>query len=323
MIKKILITGGSGFIGTNLHLKLKKNKNQKILNIDLKKPKEEDLYQDWVFCDIRDLKKTRKIFKKFRPDTVFHLAARTDLRGKSLTQYNSNTIGTNNIIKLIIENKVKRFLYTSTRFVFNAEQSPLNDFDYSPFTVYGKSKVISEEIFFKNIKKLPKNSIITRPTSIWGPYFSEPYFNFFKLIEKKIYFHPTHKKVYKSFGYVENTVAQMIELIKSNKTVKSDIYYLTDYLPYEIYRFANMISINFKKRNILKIHYQISFLIAIFGSFLNFIGLKFPLTLFRLRNMTTESTYKNKNLKKIFNKLPFSMSRGITKTCDWMRDIDK
>ena len=60
-INKILITGGSGFIGTNLHIKLKKNKQNKIINIDTKKPMESSLLDDWVVCDIRNHSKLKKI----------------------------------------------------------------------------------------------------------------------------------------------------------------------------------------------------------------------------------------------------------------------
>ena len=317
-INKILITGGSGFIGTNLHLKLKKNKNNIVINIDTKKPLESNLLDDWVSCDIRNYSKLKKIFNNFKPNTVYHLAARTDLDGKTLRNYDTNTKGTKNILSLITSNKkVKKFLYTSTRFVFNMDQNPKNDFDYSASTVYGESKVISEKIYFEYLKKLPRNSVLTRPTSIWGPYFGEPYYNFFKIIKKKLYFHPTLKKTYKSFGYVENTVLQMIKLCNSKIVKKNEVYYLCDYKPYEIFNFANLISKRLNKTRIIKIPYFITYFFSLIGSMLKFIDANFPLTLFRLKNMTTNSVFKNTNLKKIQNRLPYNLPKSINKTCDW------
>jgi GlcNAc-P-P-Und epimerase len=318
MAQRIIITGGSGFIGTNLHLKLKKM-NNKIINLDISSPKLKSLNSHWINCDIRNLKKLKKIFNSFKPNYVYHLAARTDLNGKKISEYNTNTVGTKNIIKLVSSKKyIKGFLYTSTRFVFNADQNPQHDFDYSASTVYGKSKIISEKYFLKNLKYLPKCSVLTRPTSIWGPHFSEPYLNFFRLIEKGFYIHPTNSFIYKSFGYVENTVIQMIELINKNNLKKGQIYYLCDYKPYEVYSFANNISKIFKKNKIIRVPHLLSLLVAFIGSTLNRFNYNFPLTLFRLRNMTTDSVFENQNLKKILKTLPFKMSKGIYRTCKWI-----
>ena len=319
-IEKILITGGSGFIGTNLHLKLKKYKKNRIINVDIKKPIETTLINEWISCDIRNYSKLKKIFDNFKPNTVYHLAARTDLDGKTIKDYDVNTIGTKNVLSLVTsKKKINKFLYTSTRFVFNMNQNPKHDFDYSASTVYGESKVISEKYYFNYIKKLPKNSVLTRPTSIWGPYFGEPYLNFFKIIKKKLYFHPTRGKTYKSFGYVENTVLQMMKLCESNKVKKNEVYYLCDYRPYEIFSFANQISRCLNKVNIIKIPYWVSFFFALLGSLLKLIDTNFPLTLFRLKNMTTNSVFKTTNLKKILKYLPYNIPRSINKTCDWLK----
>ena len=50
---------------------------------------------------------------------------------------------------------------------------------------------------------------------------------------------------------------------------------------------------------------------------LKFINTNFPLTLFRLKNMTTNSVFKNKNVKKIQNRLPYNLPKSINKTCKW------
>ena len=83
-MKKILVTGGNGFIGTHLILKLLKNKKNKILNLDkfsycsnlyLCKTKFKNLKNKKI--NLLNFSKLRKIIILYKPDIVFHLAAET------------------------------------------------------------------------------------------------------------------------------------------------------------------------------------------------------------------------------------------------------
>jgi len=73
---KLLITGGSGFIGTN-YVDYALTKGCEVLNIDIKSPSKKEYKQYWVECDIMDYEKLEKIFLDFKPDYVVHLAAKT------------------------------------------------------------------------------------------------------------------------------------------------------------------------------------------------------------------------------------------------------
>ena len=80
---KILITGGSGFIGTNM-IEYFSSKGCEVLNIDWNPPQNPDHAKYWQDVNILDLETLRKSITHFSPDHVIHLAARTDLYGKSL-----------------------------------------------------------------------------------------------------------------------------------------------------------------------------------------------------------------------------------------------
>ena len=84
-MEKILITGGSGFIGTNLIADLAAKKYT-IRNLDIAKPVSVDQMCYWERTDLRDRNRLAESSTRFQPDYIVDLAARTDLDGKSLAE---------------------------------------------------------------------------------------------------------------------------------------------------------------------------------------------------------------------------------------------
>lgn len=78
---KILITGASGFIGTNL-LEDLNTKGYTVLNLDFNEPKILERRNVWKNIDITEYESFKKEVLDFKPDYIVHLAARTDLDGK-------------------------------------------------------------------------------------------------------------------------------------------------------------------------------------------------------------------------------------------------
>src|SRR5690554_4787300 len=129
---RILITGASGFIGSNL-VEYYVGRDYNILNIDSKKPSSEIYDKFWIKADIRNYDELEPIILNFNPDYIIHLAARTDLDGKTLDEYSSNTIGTENLLK--ISDKLinlKRVIFTSSMLVCYPGYIPTNELDYAP-----------------------------------------------------------------------------------------------------------------------------------------------------------------------------------------------
>ena len=162
-MNKILVTGGSGFIGTNLIENLRYKSDITIKTIDIKSPKIQSHYQYWSKIDIRDYSSLEKEILSFNPDFVIHLAARTDLRGKSIEEYNSNTLGVKNLLDCLDKlTNLRRVVFAASMYVCKPGYIPKNFDDYAPHTFYGKSKVITEKLIKEKQTKNKENRVLVR-----------------------------------------------------------------------------------------------------------------------------------------------------------------
>ena len=320
-ISKIIITGASGFIGTNLLEKFV-NSGHSVINIDIADPKNKKHYIYHRNIDITNIYELRKCIVDFDPDYIVHLAARTDLKGKSLVDYAANTVGVKNIIDLSKDLKnLKKIIITSSMLVCGVGFKPNNMLDYHPTTMYGKSKVITENIVMND--KPNCDWAIIRPTSIWGEWFGIPYKNFFDMIIAKRYFHIGNKLCKKTYGYIGNAIYQIENILFSDTSKRENkIFYVGDDPPNDIKEWANEIA-SFLKQKIVTVPYYIIYIIAIFGDLLGIFGLSFPMTTFRLKNMTTENIIDLSETYAIAPDRPYSRMQGIERTLEWIKFNNK
>lgn len=317
-MKKILVTGGSGFIGCNL-IELLNKLNYEVLNIDDLSPRNFKLSKYWIKCNILDFKKLDFLVKDFNPEYIIHLAARTDLRGKSVEEYSANTIGTKNLIRSILElNNVKKVLFASSRLVCKIGHKPESEDEYSATTPYGMSKVESELIIRDLCKNASFDWLIFRPTSIWGPWFDEPYVDFFKALVKGRYIHPYKFNISKSFGYVGNSVFLLEKMITSKNALSKRTIYLTDFDNLDVLHWANLIRSKLGLKNVRQAPFFLLLVIANIGSFFEKIGIpRMPLTRFRLDNLITNMYFDTDPLRTYSESLPFSLEDGVEETLKW------
>lgn len=315
---KILITGGSGFIGTNLIEYYAQN--NEVLNLDIVPPRNHKHQKHWEECDICDYDGYRQLVNDFEPDYFIHMAARTDLREvKTIDGYSSNILGVENTIKIIGESKsIKRTLFASSRLVCKIGYQPTDDNDYNPPNLYGESKVIGEKLVKEISGKF--EWIIVRPTSIWGEWFEIPYKTFFMTINKKKYVNISGYAPVKSFGYIGNSIHQLDKLMFSDKNmVCGKILYLCDYPPLNLNVWANQIRIEMKLSPIRTFPYFILRMGALLGDFLSYCGYStVPITSFRLSNLLTDMEHETELLEKVCGKLPYSLKEGVKRTVNYL-----
>ena len=318
---RILITGGSGFIGTNL-LEYLVRCNHEVCNFDIAAPRNSAHEPYWHQGDLLDASELQTLILHFCPDVIYHLAARTDLNGQSVNDYVANTIGVQNLISVVRGSaSLQRIIFASSRLVCKIGYEPKNEFDYCPTTPYGESKVIGEGMVRNAFSSLQCPAIIVRPTSIWGPWFDIPYKNFFLTIARGMYVHPGLDDIFKSFGFVGNTVYELAKLIEApDYVVANKMFYLSDYPPINLMLFADSIQRKINSRSIKTVHISLLRIFAKLGDFFKLFGWRNPpLTSFRLNNLIMPMVYDTDPLQNIVGNLPYSMKDGISITVDWLR----
>ena len=198
-MKKIFVTGGLGFIGSNL-VKLLIKKNYFVVNIDkvsyasnFYNTKDFSSKKNYKFIklDINNRSKLKKIFNLYKPFAIFNLAAETHV-DRSIDGpaefIKSNIIGVFNLLEVFREftkkNKKTKLIHISTDEVYgdvlkgrSKETDP-----YKPSSPYAASKASSDHLVYSYVRTYNLNAIITNCSNNYGPH-QHPE----KLIPKLIY----------------------------------------------------------------------------------------------------------------------------------------
>ena len=174
---KILITGVAGFIGSHLADKL--IKDHKVIGVDnfllgsrnniehlLKNP-------DFTFyeCDILNTKEFEKLFRIHSIDTIFHLAANSDISNSDPKNDFQNTLSTTLVVleKCRIR-RIKQFIFASSGSVYGETTSAVTESDCGlPISHYAAAKISSEAFISSYCSMYDIQSWICRLPNVIGP----------------------------------------------------------------------------------------------------------------------------------------------------------
>ena len=231
---KFLVTGGLGFIGSNL-INLLLKKQYTVLNID-KVTYASNIYNTrdyksnknykFIKCDLNNEKKLKKIVTNFKPDGIFNIAAEThvdrSIDGPKNFIY-SNIIGTFNILEIIRKQKIKtKLIHISTDEVYgDVNKGRSKEFDsYKPSSPYAASKAASDHLVSSYVRTYKIPAIVTNCSNNFGPR-QHPE----KLIPKLIYNILNNRslpiygkgKNSREWIYVEDHCEALIKVFKNGK----------------------------------------------------------------------------------------------------------
>ena len=177
-MKNILITGGAGFIGSNLAEALKKRGGYDIHILDVKKhPKNiENMieYVNYMIVDVRDKKAIYNILRQMDFDGVIHLAAISRvIWGEQQPELciSINRDGTKTLLDVISKlNKKPWFIFGSSREVYGEPKKlPVKEEDPKmPINVYGKAKLDAERTVCTYAKNFGINALVMRFSNVYG-----------------------------------------------------------------------------------------------------------------------------------------------------------
>jgi len=320
---RLLVTGGSGFIGTNL-IEYLRTRNASFLNIDISAPLCSQHTPFWKKVDILNPQALQKTFREFKPKCVVHLAARTDVvEGTTVEQdYRVNTEGTENVISAIKATpSVARVVITSTQYVHQPGHIPTDDEDYEPHTVYGQSKVITEKLTRQANPECTWT--IIRPTNVWGPWHMRHRRELLRVLKKGFYLYPGKKTVIKSCGYVKNVVYYILRILEIPKeTVNGKTFYIGDE-PIDQFEWVNSMSRQLRGRNVYIVPRWIMHGMALVGDVITVVrGCKFLINSDRYKNMTTDYLIPMKKTFDVLGKGPHTLEEGVRDTAAWLEMLD-
>ncbi len=167
-MKKILVVGGAGYIGSHM-VKMLSKSGKEVIILDNLSTGFRDLvkYGKLVIGDLADMNLLENLFQEYQFDGVMHFAANS-LVGESMTNpakyYRNNVGNTLNLLDVMVRNNVKHFIFSSTAATFGEpEYSPIDEkHPQNPINPYGSSKLMIERILKDYADAYELNSVSLR-----------------------------------------------------------------------------------------------------------------------------------------------------------------
>lgn len=310
-MKKILIIGGSGFVGSRL---LSEVETSGFINFD---KNQSPFYSNiTTIGDVRDQEALDQAVKGV--DFVVLLAAehRDDVSPTSL-YYDVNVKGTSNVLSAMDKNNVKNLFFTSSVAVYGLNKdNPDENHPIDPFNHYGKSKWQAEEVIKQWFQKdsIGKSINIIRPTVIFGERNRGNVYNLLRQISSGKFMMIGKGENKKSMAYVGNVVS----FIKASINDKKEGYNVYNYVDSPDLTMNELVSqvetsLN-KKIPSLKMPYAIGMSIGYVFDFLSKVtSKKLTISSVRVKKFCARTQFDASKVHDNFT-APYTLNEGLDKT---------
>jgi nucleoside-diphosphate-sugar epimerase len=322
---RVLVTGSAGFIGRRL-VRALVGAGHEVGGLDRRDaPPEASQMTVYHKCDLLDRSALVRAVREFAPDAVAHLGARTDLdESVGLEGYAANIEGVSHLVEAVRATpSVRRCLWTSSQLVCRIGYVPAGPLDFQPDTIYGRSKVRTEEIVRANDGG-GRDWVLLRPTTAWGPGMSPHYQRLLRMIRSGTYFHVGRGPLLKSYGYVDNMAHQYVKLLAApRERVHGRVFFLADYEPIDLIAWCDALQAELNAPRIRTLPRSIARLLAQMGDVINSAGFRaFPFNSFRLRNILTQYRFNLDDTRDVCGPVPFTMREGVAHTVSWFSALE-
>ena len=315
---KILLTGGSGFIGSHFHRHLRQDQ---IINFDLVKPSF-DNSATFIQGDIRKEDDLREGVKGQNIKTILSLAAKHHDFGIGHDEYfDTNEDGTAAICKVASENDIKEIIFYSSVAVYGIREEVTTELTPpQPDSPYGASKLAGEKVLEKwSLEDPGRSALIIRPTLVFGPNNMANMRNLIRQIDSGLYFHLGKADNIKSIAYVENLVRATLYLKDAMKPGFA-IYNYADEPQLTTREISNTIAQALNKKINLTVPKTLGIMMGIpFDLMIKLTGKNFPISSSRIKKLGTQTHH---SAKKIFSegfKPSISTLDGLRKMVEWYK----
>jgi GlcNAc-P-P-Und epimerase len=311
MVEIITVIGGSGFLGTNLCRYFSKN-GQDFEIIDLKKSNE--FPEHCKIADIRDIDSLRK---SITGNLLINLAAvhRDDIVDKN-EYYETNVVGTRNVIEICSELNIEKIIFTSSVAVYGfAEPGTDENGVINPFNEYGRTKFAAEEYLRKWQAENQNELIIVRPTVIFGEGNRGNVYNLISQIASGQFIMIGAGTNYKSMAYVGNVVAFVVKCIESKEV--NGLYNYVDTPDLDMNTLVSQVRQTLKNSNKIgpRIPYRIGLAIGYVSDVITKItGKKLPVSSIRIKKFCSSSSFKTSKSNLDDFCPPYTLQQGINYT---------
>lgn len=312
----ILVTGGSGFIGSHLIAGLF-GKNAEVVNLDTKEPVLKDQAKYWIKCDVTNLADLHAIITRTRPRLIYNLAAHASLAGGPEAMQ-SNVTSVKNLLEVCagLEGGSPLLIHTSTQLVAGPAKTTFDPENYYANTTYGESKIEAEKLI-RAQHSVPWT--IIRPTNIWGSYHPSFATAVWKYINQRVYLHPAGFDVVRSYGYVGNVVEQLIRISELDRAVVAgNTFYVGDEpIPSAIW--LDAFSIALTNKPVRRVPMWALKTIANLGELSGKVGGPSPINIGRLQRMTSDFPVPMQKTHEVLGRGSWSLDQGVVETVKWLR----
>ena len=310
---KILVIGGSGFVGTRLLSELKK---MNVLNLD---KKNSNLFEEiTVIHDIRNTENLDSFFQNVNIVVLLAAEHKDNISPISL-YYDVNVVGTKNVLNAMDKHNVKNLIFTSSVAIYGLNKNnPNENSKADPFNHYGKSKWQAEMVI-KNwyiSNKNNKSVCVIRPTVIFGENNRGNVYNLFRQISSGNFVMIGSGENKKSMAYVGNVVA----FIKNRIHVDKSGYFVYNYVDkpdLNMIQLINLIQNQVGSTFNFKIPYIFGLFIGYFFDLISFLfRTKLSVSSVRVRKFCANTQYDSSKLLLEFTP-PYKLEESICNTLDF------